>query len=331
MCYKHEKQQQTLIKLNDKLKNMPVFIADFFVRYKSATTAKVNYGYIQNLLQWLIENRYIQKDSISYITKEDMDNIMPEHIAKYFGDLQNGISGNKNSLESINTKKNIFSAFWEYLVKRKYVSDNIIKDDTIKLKYKAERKQKTVKIPSEDQLQSFLNNLNEGNKNEYDVFRNITIVQLVLGSGIRSEELINLDIKDLYIDELHPYIMVLGKGKLETYDKVFISNNARMYLEDYLVLRKEFLKNKNFSSEALFLSNERNRISKGAIDNFFSKYSNEEINPHMLRHLYGTRLYNKTKDIVKVQKQLRHASIETAAEYYVCTSEEDIANAVADL
>jgi site-specific recombinase XerD len=151
-----------------------------------------------------------------------------------------------------------------------------------------------------------------------------------MGSGIRSEELINLDMKDLYLNEERPYIMVLGKGKIEQYDKVFISQEAKQYVEDYLVQRNIFVRENNVESNALFLSNERRRISKTAITNFFSRYSTE-IFPHSLRHWVGTKLYEKTKDIVKVQRQLRHSSLETAAKYYVHIDENDIADAMAEL
>ena len=75
-------------------------------------------------------------------------------------------------------------------------------------------------------MEEFICNLNDGNGNEFNIIRNIAIVKLIMGSGIRSEELINLDMKDLYLDEERPYIMVLGKGKIEQYDKVFISQEA---------------------------------------------------------------------------------------------------------
>jgi site-specific recombinase XerD len=136
--------------------------------------------------------------------------------------------------------------------------------------------------------------------------------------------------KDLYLDEERPYIMVLGKGKIEQYDKVFISQEAKQYVEDYLVQRNIFVRENDVESNALFLSNERRRMSKTAITNFFSRYSTE-IFPHSLRHWVGTKLYEKTKDIVLVQKQLRHSSLETAAKYYVHMSEDAIADAMAGL
>ena len=90
------------------------------------------------------------------------------------------------------------------------------------------------------------------------------------------------------------------------------------------------MRENNVESNGLFLSNERKRMSKTAITSFFANYS-DSISPHQLRHWHGTKLYETTKDIVKVQRQLRHSSLETAAKYYVHIDENDIADAVAEL
>ena len=329
MCYKADKHKHLSLKLSEKLSDVPLFISDFFDRYKSAATKNCNWGYIRDLLQWLIDKGYIEKESISQITTEDMDKITSNHIIKYLNELKDGITGRKNSLDSICTKKNVFSAFWGYMFMNKYVTDNIIRHIPSHL-YKSEVTQKEVIVPTDEQVEEFICNLNDGNGNEFNIIRNISIVKLIMGSGIRSEELINLDMKDLHLDEERPYIMVLGKGKIEQYDKVFISREAKRYVEDYLIQRYIFVKENNVESNALFLSNERRRMSKTAIANFFNRYS-DSIFPHSLRHYVGTKLYEKTKDIVKVQRQLRHSSLETAAKYYVHIDENDIADAVAEL
>lgn len=330
MCYKEENHKKISVQLEKKLENVPEFISDFFDRYKSAATKNCNWGYIRDLLQWLISKGYINKDNIYEITQEDINKITSNHIIKYLNGLKDGLIGRKNSLDSICTKKNVFSSFWNYMFLNKYVDDNIIRHIPGHL-YKSEVTQKEVKVPTEEQLETFICNLNDGNNNEFNIIRNIAIVKLFLGSGIRSEELINLDVKDLYLEEERPFIMVLGKGKIEQYDKVFISEEAKSYLQEYLLSREIFVKENSISSDALFLSNERNRISKKVITNFFERYSCKEINPHMLRHWVGTVLYEKTNDIVLVQKQLRHSSLETAAKYYVHMSEDKIADAMARL
>lgn len=330
MCYKEERHRKITIQLEEKLKDVPDFISDFFDRYKSAATKNCNWGYIRDLLQWLIDKDYIKKNSISEVVTEDMNQVASNYIIKYLNELKSGISRRKNSLDSICTKKNVFSAFWNYLFLNKYVDDNIIRHIPSHL-YKSEITQKEVKIPTEDQLERFICNLHDGNNNEFDIIRNIAIVKLILGSGIRSEELINLDVGHLHLYEEKPYIMVLGKGKIEQYDKVFISPDAKTYLQDYLKSREIFVRGNNVNDNALFLSNEKRRISKTVITNLFKKYSDGEINPHMLRHWVGTKLYEQTNDIVLVQKQLRHSSLETAAKYYVHMDEDKIADAMSGL
>lgn len=330
MCYKEEKHRHLSISLAEKLKDVPDFISDFFDRYKSAATKNCNWGYIRDLLQWLLNKNYINKGSISEITIEDMNKITSNHVVKYLNKLKNGITGRKNSLDSICTKKNVFSAFWNYMFLNKYVDDNIIRHIPSHL-YKSEVTQKEVKVPTDEQVERFVTNLNDGNNNEFNIIRNLAIVQLIMGSGIRSEELINLDIKDLHFDEKNPYIMVLGKGKIEQYDKVFVSPSAVNCVDDYLKQRKMFVRDNNIEDDALFLSNDKRRISKTSITSFFNRYSNGEIFPHMLRHWVGTKLYEQTKDIVLVQKQLRHSSLETAAKYYVHMNEDAIVDAMARL
>lgn len=330
MCYKLEKHRQLSIKLSEKLENVPDFIADFFDRYKSAATKNCNWGYIRDLLQWLISKNYIEKESISEICKDDLNKITSNHIIKYLNGLKDGTIGRKNSLDSICTKKNVFSSFWNYMFMNKYVEDNVIRHIPGHL-YKSEVTQKEVVVPTDKQVEKFLNNLNNGNGNEFNIIRNIAIVKLIMGSGIRSEELINLDIKDLHLDEERPYIMVLGKGKIEQYDKVYISQEAKASMEEYLIYRNNFIKENEVINNGLFLSNERKRISKTAITSFFDRYSEGMIFPHSLRHWVGTKLYEKTKDIIIVQKQLRHQNLETAAKYYVHVNENDIADAVAEL
>lgn len=331
MCYKQEKHKGLTVTLSEKLKEVPDFIADFFDRYKSAVTKNCNWGYIRDLLQWLIEKRYIEKDSISQITKEDMDKITCNHIIKYLDELNLGITGRKNSLDSICTKKNVFSALWSYMNYNEYVRKNIIMGIP-RDKYKSESADdKEVFVPTDEQVEEFLCRLNDGNNNEFNIIRNLAIVKLIMGSGIRSEELINMDIGDLFLDGDRPYIKILGKGNKEHYTDVAINPSIIGYLKDYLVYREIYLRDNNVESDALFISNERKRMSKKAIASFFERYSNGVIFPHALRHWVGTKLYEQTNDIIKVQKQLRHKSLETAAKYYVHVSKDDVADAMANL
>ena len=72
MCYKIEKQRKIEQKLAKELKDIPDFISDFFDRYKSAATKRVNWIYIRDMLNWMINNKYINKQSIAEINETDM-------------------------------------------------------------------------------------------------------------------------------------------------------------------------------------------------------------------------------------------------------------------
>lgn len=324
MCYKDERYKKLANILSEKMVNAPRFVCNYFTRYKSEASKVVYWGYIENMLQWLCAN-CISVNSISEITPELMNQVTSIDIINYLNSLKNGVNCVPNTLNTIGTKKNVLSAFWSYLVEQKLVDENIIKQIPGHL-YKSEITNHVVKIPTEDQLENFMKKLEQGNGNDFDCSRNMAIVQLFLGSGIRSEELIGLDVSDLYLDGVCPYIMILDKGKREIKDKVFISLKAKYYLEDYLIKRDEFITKHGLEDEnALFLSNRKNRISKTPIAEFFKSYSDGQINPHMLRHWVGTEIYQKTKDIILVQKQLRHRLLEKAIEYYVPVENEDLA------
>lgn len=330
MCYKTDKHRAMAVKLSEKMENVPKFITDYYSRFKSETSKSTYWPYLETLLQWLYDKKIVSTP-ITDITPEELNKVTSTDVINHLKSLQNGIGCAVNRLSTIETKKNSFSAFWSYLVKQKFVDDNVVKDIPAYL-FKSEIGNHTVKIPTQDQLDTFLESLETGNGNEFDCIRNIAIVQLFLGSGIRSEELMGLDLSDLHLDEKAPYIEVLGKGKQEHKDKVLITTTAKYYLEEYLAAREEFTNERRITDEpALFLSNHNNRMSKTPIATFFRQYSNGEINPHMLRHWVGTRLYENTHDIVLVQKYLRHKNLETTAAYYVHTSEDDMVSAIEGL
>ena len=104
-------------------------------------------------------------------------------------------------------------------------------------------------------------------------------------------------------------------------------------MTEYFEYRKLFIEekkeqNKSIDETPVFISNKGERISKGAIDDFFKRYSNDMITPHMLRHWCGSHLYEDTKNIKLVQRVLRHKNIAVTAENYVHVSDDEVDSAV---
>lgn len=313
MCYKDESQNKAALKLEEKIKDMPEFIQNYFVFLPSNKTKLSNWSYIRQLLEWLI-NQGIIKHDLNSITPEDLDNVTDVNVVKYLDGLKSGLYGTKNSYTTIETKKNVFGGFWSYLYEKEYVKKNIITKQVSK-KYKI-KEERDVTIPTDKEVEDFLCNL-ENIKSEIIATRNIAIVKLFMGSGLRIEELVGLDIKDLIVDNNdNPFVLIMGKGEQNEQKEVPINKLAYKYIDDYLKIRG-FEKDIK-QSEPLFISERGIRLAESSIRNFFKQYSNSKIHPHMLRHYAGTMLYKSSgNNLEMVREQLRHKDINTTAKYYV--------------
>lgn len=145
-------------------------------------------------------------------------------------------------------------------------------------------------------------------------------------SGLRVGEVTRLRIGDLYLNPREPRIRVLGKGE-KTRD-VFISRELMKHLSEYLIW-KRLLGESLAEEEALLWSSHGKPYTTRALQYAF-KVSLREANIsslfsiHSLRHSYGTYLYQKTKNLRLVQKQLGHSSITTTTVYADVTVEEAV-------
>lgn len=314
MCHREEVQNQIRNNLDRKLETVPIFIRRFFKMQKSSKTSNCVFGYIVNMLQWLIDNNRINEKKVLDITKEDMKNVTGLDLMDYFDDLLEGKTVRKNSIESLHTKINVFHSFWNYLYKLvKCVDSNIVSDILENTNiYKPENTNKKPLIPTYQELKKFLDNLDNREEN-FNSMRDKTMISLLLGSGIRSDELIGLDITDVFLEE-NPYIHIVGKGNRKRNVKIIESsaNKLREYIQD----RSSFLD--GFETKSLFVSNRKNRISKTAFKNIFLKYSNGEIYPHELRHYVGSVIANeKNLGVLVAKEQLGHSSLDTTDKYYL--------------
>lgn len=330
MCYKVEEQKKSELKLIGLFEQneVPKFIQPYFNTLGSSTS-KLNYwSSIYYLLKWLMEQNVLECKSFKDITPEQLNKVTGDDIIQYLDTLINGLWGNKISDSSAENKKNIFSGFWSWMASEdhKYVQRNIITSNGFD-KYKTKNRNQEVSIPTDEGLQMFLENLSHI-KNEFVALRNTTIVKLFIGSGMRIEELVGIDVSDLHFEnEEDPYIMVMEKGVRNEKNKinVYISQVAYNSIREYLDLRNSIPDMKDL--KPLFVSERVNeedrRLAKSSIQDFFRKYSDGQIHPHMLRHYVGTKMYENTHNIVAVCDQLRHGDINVTKKYYIKNNREE--------
>ena len=152
--------------------------------------------------------------------------------------------------------------------------------------------------------------------------RDIAIITLLLGTGIRVSELVGLDLSD--VDFNNNGVMVTRKGgsQMVVYFGEEVEKALRNYLETY---RKAVTPLAGYEN-ALFLSTQRRRIGVQAVENMVKKYAsqitNKRITPHKLRSTYGTALYKETGDIYLVADVLGHKDVNTTKKHYAAIDED---------
>ena len=156
--------------------------------------------------------------------------------------------------------------------------------------------------------------------------RDLAIVGLLLGTGIRVSELVGIDIGDINFDNLSFVVTRKGGARVILY----FSEEVAGYLYDYYMERTA---NKELAKEpALFLSLQKKRITTRAVENIVKKYSSvatplKHITPHKLRSTFGTQLYRNTGDIYVVADVLGHRDVNTTKRHYAAITDDIRRNA----
>lgn len=258
----------------------------------------------------MIDSKRIKKESVSEITKQDINLLSKTDMIVYLETL----IANGTSPSTINTKKNILSSFWSHLVDEGICDKNII-HSIPKSKFKIKKKN-NAKVPLPENMMEMIERIKQ-KKDDFVRERNLVIVRVLKGTGLRESELAGLDLKDLHLEENKPYITVMGKGVYYTQDaeSVFVSKDAKLAFEEWLDIRNKV--ENIIDDKAVFINKNGKRLSEDNIQSIFRNYSGGKITPHMMRHLYATVLYQESgHDAAFVQEQLRHSDVNTTLGTY---------------
>ena len=153
--------------------------------------------------------------------------------------------------------------------------------------------------------------------------RDTAILELFFSTGLRVSELTSLLIEDINLKK--DEFSVRGKGGKTRI--VFLSGQAKYWIEQYLKLRKDM-------NPYLFISHDKRtsgaRTQKGkteeisitprSVQRMVQKYAKaagitKQVTPHTLRHSFATDLLQNGADIRSVQSMLGHSSITTTQIY----------------
>ncbi|MFA5228638.1 MAG: site-specific tyrosine recombinase/integron integrase [Candidatus Paceibacterota bacterium] len=238
---------------------------------------------------FLIENK---KETIESIKKVD--------IRSFLSDLA------KNNAEITRARKlSTIKSFFKYLSREGILEINPASDI------------ETPKIPekepcylTQEEYQKLLSVIQIEAKPYYNL-RDLAIVTLFLGTGVRLSELVGMNLNSVNLDERS--IKVRGKGNKER--TIPLNSNVMVALEKYLKSRP------NVNLDSLFISRLGNRLSTGGIYHLIKGYlkragiNKEKVGVHSLRHTFGASLLNKNVNLVVIQELLGHKRLETTRRY----------------
>lgn len=327
ITYHEQTDMENTLKLRDVLKTLPPFCKDYFRAVEPTTTTKtrISYAYdIRIFFQFLLdENPSFKNYTMQDFSVDVLDQIQALDIEEYQEYLKVYKSGDKtetNGERGLKRKISALRSFYAYYFKREMIHTNpTVLVDVPKIH------QKSIVRLDTDEVAILLDHIEHcgdqltGQKRvfyEKTKERDLALVTLLLGTGIRVSECVGLDVED--IDFKNNGIKVTRKGGNEMI--VYFGPEVEKALKNYLEVR-EGIAPLAGHEHALFYSAQRRRIGVQAVENLVKKYAREvtttkKITPHKLRSTYGTALYQETGDIYLVADVLGHRDVNTTKKHY---------------
>ena len=322
------------LRLREVLKTLPPFAKDYFRAVEPRTSAKTRFSYaydIRVFFHFLMENNPIYKDySIEQFTPADIGRLEPvdiEEYQEYLKVYKNEEKQITNDEKGLARKMSALRSFYGYYFKHQIIEKNpTLLVDMPKLHDKA-----IIRLDA-DEIAMLLDFVEHGGdalsgqqKRYYEKNKNrdLAIITLLLGTGIRVSECVGLDITD--VDFKNNGVKVVRKGGNEMV--VYFGEEVENALKSYLYTTRKATIPLPGHEDALFLSTQRKRIGVQAVENLVKKYArqvtpNKKITPHKLRSTYGTALYKETGDIYLVADVLGHKDVNTTKKHYAALDED---------
>ena len=220
--------------------------------------------------------------------------ISTNEIRNYLSNYKDNSSCGATTIDNI---RRVLSSFFSWLEDEDYI---------MKSPVRRIHKIKTAVVVKEVLTDENLEKL----RDECENIRDLSLIELLISTGMRVGELVNLNINSLNFEDRS--CIVLGKGNKER--EVYFDAKTKLHL-------KEYISKRNDSNEALFVSMKEphQRLSISGIELIIRTLGiNSNINkvhPHKFRRTLATMAIDKGMPVEQVQKLLGHVKIETTMHY----------------
>lgn len=334
--YYRERDINNLKKIERLKGDLPYFIEEFFlgIENRTSTLTRLNYAYdLRIFFDFLSKKKFRNKpideydfNDLEQVTHTDIE-LFISYLSDYEFKGERMTCSEQAKARKLSTVRSMFKYFFS---KGRISVDNAAKVALPKLHDK-----EIIRLDSEE-IGNLLEQAENGEgmsprqkaSHEKTRVRDVAILTLFLGTGIRISELVGINNDDINFQDSS--FKITRKG----------GNQAILYFSEevhYALIAYKYYKEESglTDSTAFFLSSTSNkRISIRAVEELVKKYSRmvtplKKITPHKLRSTYGTQLYRKTKDIYIVADVLGHRDVNTTKKHYAAISE-DLRRSVKD-
>ena len=331
--YYEQKDIENIKKLREMMTTLPPFCTEFFrgIEPRTSTRTRIAYAYDlsvffdflkkENPVFSKMERMDLTLDYLDQITVTDLEEYM-EYLKYRFNDHNQEII---NKERGIMRKISSLKSFYNYFFRTEKLKTN-----PAALVQLPKLHEKEIIRLDIDEVALLLDAVEQGDglTDKQKAFHNRTklrdlaLLTLLLGTGIRVSECVGLDLND--IDFKNGGIHIHRKGGKEV--TVYFGTEVETALQDYLDERNSIIPEEG-SENALFLSLQKKRMNVRSVENLVKKYARivtplKKITPHKLRSTYGTNLYRETGDIYLVADVLGHSDVNTTKKHYAALEDE---------
>lgn len=281
--------------------NLANGIQKFYVRCKAKGVSEntiLTYGYLFN--QWM---RYCINKGIT-----DIDDIDTDALRNYFVKLQQ----DGYSPATVQDVYRSLKALWHW-----WEQEDIVQYNPMTKVERPKHRQERGRVFTASEIDIMLD---YWNKETFIGLRNYTIIAILLGTGLRKAELLQLRLDDIDADSRT--MTVFGKGG--KYRDVPISRKLWKIMSVYIKNRNEYV---GKSSGWLIVSRYGGRLTVGGVNKVFADLKRDtsiptrKLSAHTLRRTYATAFLTNGGNLFVLQEILGHSDIATTRIYANFTSE----------
>lgn len=337
--YNERLENSLKIKLRELIKDLP-YQCELFFRGIEPTTAiktRIAYAFDLRTFFYYLTNEIDLFTTLTpkQFTTEDIEKVKDLHIERFLEYLSiyslphykdpSIIIPYSNSNKGKARKLSTLRSFFKYLFKK-----GLIKTNPALLVDMPKVNEKPIERLEINEVADLLDLVETGDEltktqlryHKYTKKRDLALLVLLLGTGIRISECVGLDISDFDFSINGFKITRKGGNVVILYFSEEVANTIEDYIEERITMTPL-----SGHEEALFLSLQNKRLSISSIQKLVKKYSKKiaplkNISPHKLRSTYGTNLYRETGDIYIVADVLGHRDVNTTKKHYAAISDE---------